>query len=325
MLYKTMVLGVGHYLPKKILKNSELPQHLNTCDTWIQERTGIEQRHIADETETTAYMAYMAAQEVLSHHNMTGADVEAVIVATTSPDHGFPAVATRVQAMLGNTKGFGFDVQAVCSGFVYALSVADSMIKSGQISSALVIGAETMSRIVDWKDRSTCVLFGDGAGAVLLKRSVETDSPHPERGILSTHLYSDGSGYDLLFIDHSIETEAKRGAVCMNGREIFKNAVQKIGQAVEQALAFNSLTIEDIDCFVPHQANSRIIKGVVDMFKLPPHKVVMTVAQHANTSAASIPLAMYQAQKEGRIRQNDLVLIEAMGGGLTWGSALIRW
>lgn len=323
---KTIVSGIGHYLPRTIVKNSDLPECLETSHEWIVERTGIYQRYVAEDDETTAMMAAHAAKEALNHAGLSPEDVDAFIVATTTPDHGFPAVATRVQGILGNKKGFGFDVQAVCSGFVYALSVADAMIKSGQAKTIVLIGAESMSRILDWTDRGTCVLFGDGAAALVLTHK---DSFVPfsleDRGVMSTHLYSDGLGYDLLFVDRAIETPQGRGGVVMQGREIFKNAVNKIGQAVEKALEANELSIADIDCFVPHQANARIIQGIIDRFHLPTHKVVITVDQHANTSAASIPLALYDAVQNGQIKEGSLVLIEAMGGGLTWGSGLIRW
>lgn len=323
-MIRSIVIGVGHYLPFNVVHNASLPEHLNTSDEWIKDRTGIHQRHIAQDHETTAYMAYRAAIESIENAHISIDEVDAVIVATTTPDHGFPAVAAKVQSLLSMKRGFSFDVQAVCSGFVYAMSVADSMIKSGQAKTILLIGAESMSRIVDWNDRGTCVLFGDGAGALLLQAQDSNDNIDA-RGILSTHLFSDGSGYDLLYVDKEIDTPQKRGAVVMHGREIFKNAVQKIGEAVQKALEHNGLKISDVDCFVPHQANYRIIKGVIDLFNLPSEKVIITVDKHANTSAASIPLAIYSAVQESKIKRNDLVLLEAMGGGLTWGSALIRW
>ncbi len=327
-LISSIIAGVGHYLPKKVLKNHDLPSHLDTSHEWIVERTGIHQRHIAGAEESTAFMAYRAGLQALENSGIEIDAIDAIIVATTTPDHGFPAVATRVQALLGMTRGFGFDVQAVCSGFVYALSVADNFIKTGQAKTVLLIGAESMSRILDWNDRGTCILFGDGAGAFVLTANTARADDNPtevKQGVLSTHLYSDGKGYDLLYVDREIETPQQRGAVVMNGREIFKNAVHKIGEAVEKALAHNELKVSDIDCFVPHQANARIIKGIIDRFSLPQEKVVMTVAEHANTSAASIPLAVYAAIQEGKIQKGHLVLLEAMGGGLTWGSALIRW
>lgn len=340
MTFRSCVAGIGHYLPKNCVKNTDLPAHLNTSDEWIRNRTGIAQRYIAKADETTAYMAANAAKQALAAANIDASEIDAIVLATTTPDHGFPAAAARVQALIGASNAFAFDVQAVCSGFVYALSIADNFIKVGQAKTVLLIGAESMSRIVDWNDRSTCVLFGDGAAALVLKatelsketstyiQTANTNSVNARidiRGVLSTHLYSDGCGYDLLYVDHTIDTPNKRGGVSMNGREIFKNAVKKIGEAVENALLANKLTVEDIDWFVPHQANERIIAGVIDHFHLPPEKVVVTVDKHANTSAASIPLALYEAVTDGRIKPGQLVLIEAMGGGLTWGSAIIRW
>ncbi len=331
MVFRSTVAAIGRYLPDNCVQNADLPQQLETSDEWIRERTGIAQRYIAASHETTAFMAAEAAKKALEAAGIIIDHVDAIIVATTTPDNGFPATATRVQAMLGMKHGFAFDVQAVCSGFVYALAVADNFIKTGQVKTALLIGAEAFSRIVDWNDRGTCVLFGDGAAALVLTAAECASSPEnalddvSNRGVLSTHLYSDGTGYDLLYIDHAIETPTKRGAVVMHGREIFKSAVQKIGEAVEKALEANELTIPDIDWFVPHQANARIIKGVIDRFNLPPEKVVITVDKHANTSAASIPLALCEAVQDGRIQKGQLVLIEAMGGGLTWASAVIRW
>ena len=341
MTFRSCVAGIGHYLPKNCVKNADLPVHLNTSDEWIRERTGIKQRYTANSEETTAYMAATAAKQALSKAGLCAAEVDAIVLATTTPDNGFPATAARVQALIGASNAFAFDIQAVCSGFVYALSVADNFIKAGQAKNVLLIGAESMSRIVDWNDRGTCVLFGDGAAALVLKateldkellsniQSANTNSSKArnaeKRGVLSTHLYSDGCGYDLLYIDHATETPNKRGSIVMNGREIFKKAVKKIGEAVENALTANKLTVADIDWFVPHQANERIITGVIDHFHLPPEKVVVTVDKHANTSAASIPLALYEAVTDGRIQPGQLVLIEAMGGGLTWASAIIRW
>ncbi len=325
MSFKTIVSSIGHYLPEKCVSNNDLPKILDTTDEWIQNRTGIKQRHIASAHETTSFMAAQAAKEALLRANVDAADVDTIVLATTTPDHAFPASATRVQALIGAVNAFAFDVQAVCSGFIYALSVADNFIKAGQAKKVLLIGSESMSRFVDWTDRGTCVLFGDGAAALLLQAA---DASHPSDvtgGVLSTHLYSNGADYDLLFIDNAIETDHKRGAVVMNGRQIFKNAVNKIGEAVEKALAANHLTIDDIDWFVPHQANQRIIQGVIDLFKLPPEKVVVTVDRHANTSAASIPLALYEAVNDSRIQPGQRVLIEAMGGGLTWASSIIVW
>jgi len=321
MMYRSKVIGCGGYLPKNVVTNRDLAQKMDTTDEWIQERSGIKQRHIIAKGETCSDLCYFAAKDALAQAGLDASEIDCIVVATTTPDHPCPATATRVQEKLKATRAFAFDIQAVCSGFVYAVSVGDNFIRTGQAKHVLVIGADTMSEILDWTDRSTCVLFGDGAGALLLKAVPETS----ERGILSTHLFSSGELYDCLYVDNSIPTPGNRGYIRMQGKEIFKNAVQKIGEAVEAALTHNNLTSDDIDWFVPHQANKRIIQGVSERFNIPMSKVVLTVDQHANTSAASIPLALSVAQKDGRIKPNDLVVIEAMGGGLTWGSALIRW
>ncbi|WP_029604460.1 beta-ketoacyl-ACP synthase III [Kozakia baliensis] len=307
--------GFGSYLPKRIVTNAELPSHLDTSDEWIRARTGISQRHIADESETATMMAAEAGRQALEYAGLAASDVDAIFVATATPDQAFPAVAVRVQAELGMTDGFGFDISAACSGFVYALATADSFIRSGQIKRALVIGTEVYSRIVDWNDRSTCVLFGDGAGAVLLEATEEAG-----KGILSTHLHSDGSLGDLLYV----EEENGRSALRMQGRDVFRHAVAKLSKVVDEALAANGLKAEDIQWLVPHQANLRIIDGMGKKLGLSSERVVVTVDCHANTSAASIPLALNVAVRDGRIKPGDLVLMEALGGGLTWGSALVR-
>ncbi|AOX19654.1 beta-ketoacyl-ACP synthase III [Kozakia baliensis] len=307
--------GFGSYLPKRIVTNAELPSHLDTSDEWIRARTGISQRHIADESETATMMAAEAGRQALEYAGLSASDVDAIFVATATPDQAFPAVAVRVQAELGMTDGFGFDISAACSGFVYALATADSFIRSGQIKRALVIGTEVYSRIVDWNDRSTCVLFGDGAGAVLLEATEEAG-----KGILSTHLHSDGSLGDLLYV----EEENGRSALRMQGRDVFRHAVAKLSKVVDEALAANGLKAEDIQWLVPHQANLRIIDGMGKKLGLSSERVVVTVDCHANTSAASIPLALNVAVRDGRIKPGDLVLMEALGGGLTWGSALVR-
>ncbi|AOX17102.1 beta-ketoacyl-ACP synthase III [Kozakia baliensis] len=307
--------GFGSYLPKRIVTNAELPSHLDTSDEWIRARTGISQRHIADESETATMMATEAGRQALEYAGLAASDVDAIFVATATPDQAFPAVAVRVQAELGMTDGFGFDISAACSGFVYALATADSFIRSGQIKRALVIGTEVYSRIVDWNDRSTCVLFGDGAGAVLLEATEEAG-----KGILSTHLHSDGSLGDLLYV----EQENGRSALRMQGRDVFRHAVAKLSKVVDEALAANGLKAEDIQWLVPHQANLRIIDGMGKKLGLSSERVVVTVDCHANTSAASIPLALNVAVRDGRIKPGDLVLMEALGGGLTWGSALVR-
>ncbi|MBY0462208.1 MAG: ketoacyl-ACP synthase III [Alphaproteobacteria bacterium] len=321
MMYRSQVVGCGAFLPETILTNHDLAQKVDTSDEWIRERSGIEKRHVIAANQTCSDLSYLAAKEALAAAGVDASLVDCIVVATTTPDHPCPATATRVQEKLGANRAFAFDVQAVCSGFVYAVAIADNFIRTGQAKYALVIGADTMSQVLDWKDRTTCVLFGDGAGALLLKAVPETD----DRGVLSTHLFSDGNLYDALYVDNSVATDNQRGYIRMQGKEIFKNAVQKIGEAVEKALEYNKLTADDIDWFVPHQANKRIILGVSEKFNIPMSKVVLTIDQHANTSAASIPLALSVAVNDGRIKPGNLVLIEAMGGGLTWGSALIRW
>lgn len=320
MLFKSQVIGCGSYLPPRILTNNELASAIETSHEWIVERTGIHQRHIAGD-EPTSSLATQAAKKALSLAGIEATQIDLIVLATTTPDHAFPATATRVQTNLGASRAFAFDVQAVCSGFVYALSVADQFIKTGQVKTALVIGAESMSNILNWEDRGTCILFGDGAGAVVLQAT----QPNNPRGIQSTHLFSDGTLYDALYVDHHEDSPKKRGYIKMQGRQIFIQAVKKISQAIEAALEHNNLTVHDIDWFVPHQANLRIIQGVEEHIKLPAHKTVITIHQHANTSAASIPIALDCAVQDGRIQKGQNVLIEAMGGGLTWASSLIRW
>jgi 3-oxoacyl-[acyl-carrier-protein] synthase-3 len=319
------VIGCGSYLPQRILTNQELESKIDTSDEWIRTRTGIQQRHIASENEFTSDLGTKAAQIALQKAGLIAEDIDFIVVATTTPDHTFPACAARIQANLGAVKAMAFDVQAVCSGFVYALAVADNFIRLGQAKTALVIGAETMSRLLDWQDRATCVLFGDGAGAVILQSTPCLSNFSQQRGVLSTHLFSDGRHYDWLYTDHSLNENQGRGYISMKGREIFKSAVDKIGQAVQAALDHNGIKPQDIDWFVPHQANERIIQGVCERFLIPLEKMVLTIDKHANTSAASIPLALDIAVSDGRIQQGQLVLIEAFGSGLTWASALIRW
>ncbi len=321
IFFRSQVMGCGAYLPETIITNQDLAQKIDTTDEWIRERVGIEKRHILTENQTCSDLAYHAAQEAIKQAGINASQIDCIVLATTTPDHPCPATATRVQTKLGAHSAFALDVQAVCSGFVYALAIADNFIRCGQAKYALVIGADAMSQVLDWNDRSTCVLFGDGAGAFVLKAVPASE----DRAILSTHLFSDGELYDALYVENSTSTPNNRGYIKMEGRAIFKNAIQKIGDAVEKALEHNNLTINDIDWFVPHQANKRIIFGVSEKFNLPLSKVVITIDQHANTSAASIPLAIATAVKDGRIQPGHLVLVEAMGGGLTWGSALIRW
>jgi 3-oxoacyl-[acyl-carrier-protein] synthase-3 len=319
---RATVAGIGAYLPELVVSNDELAQTVETSDSWIRERTGIRQRHIARAHETCAFMATRAAEAALADAGASGADVGAIIVATATPDQAFPATALRVQAAIG-AGGFGFDISAACTGFVYALSVADAMMRAGQAETILVIGAEVYSRILNWHDRGTCVLFGDGAGAVLLRRAVGeggADAP----GILSTHLHADGKLGDLLYVDGAVGRPELPGHLVMNGREIFRHAVNRLSESVTQALEANDLAREDVDWLVPHQANARIIDAVGRKLGLAPEQVIVTVDQHANTSAASMPLALAQGWRDGRIRRGHLVLMEALGGGLTWGSALVR-
>jgi len=318
MTLRSVIVGAGAYLPEKIVTNDDLAERMETTDEWIVQRTGIRQRHIAAEGELTSHLACKAAQRALDAAGLKAADVDLIVLATTTPDETFPATATRVQAMLGMTRGAAFDVQAVCAGFVYALAVADNFIKVGQARTALVIGAETFTRILDWNDRATAVLFGDGAGAVVLQAG------EGERGILTTHLHSDGRGHDALYVDGGPSSTGQVGHVRMQGKEVFKHAVSKLAAVIQETLDANGLTGQDIDWLVPHQANRRIIDGMADKFGLPHDKVVVTVDRHANTSAASVPLALAEAIGDGRIKPGDLVVLEAIGGGLAWGAALVR-
>ncbi len=324
MLRRSIVAGCGAYLPQRIMTNAELAKRLETSDEWIAQRTGIRERRIAAEGEFTSHLAARAAEAALQRAGRAAADVDLIVLATSTPDETFPATATRVQSMLGINGGAAFDLQAVCSGFVFALSVADNFIRVGQAQTALVIGAETFSRILDWDDRGTCVLFGDGAGAVLLTAG-DGNGSRKDRGILSTHLFSDGRHHDLLYVDGGPSTTQTTGYLRMAGREVFRHAVVKLAEAVDAAIAANGVTGADIDWLVPHQANRRIIDGMGERLGLAPGKVVVTIDRHANTSAASIPLALAEAVDDGRIQPGHLVLMEAMGGGFTWGSALVRW
>src|SRR5271163_4453183 len=319
---RSILAGVGGYLPERVVTNDELARTLETSDAWITERTGIRQRHIAGPKETAAFMGTEAARAALADAGAAPADVDAIILATSTPDQAFPATALRVQAALGVPGGFGFDLAAACAGFIFALSVADGMIRTGQARGALVIGSEVYSRILNWRDRGTCVLFGDGAGAVFLRARVPKDDDR--RGVLSTHIHAQGTLGDILHVDGAVGQPDRPGHLVMNGREVFRHAVTRLAEAVEEALAANGLTHADVDWLVPHQANSRIIDAIGRKLKLPPERVVVTVDRHANTSAASVPLALAEARADGRICAGDLVLLEALGGGLTWGSALVR-
>ncbi len=321
---RSVVLGCGAYLPERVVTNAELATRVDTSDEWIVERTGIRERRIAAEGQVTSDLALAAAEAALSHAGVAAADLDLIVCATTTPDLTFPATATKVQERLGMTRGAAFDVQAVCSGFVYALATADNFIKAGQVRTALVIGAETMSRLIDWNDRTTCVLFGDGAGAVVL-RAEEGQGTVADRGVLSSHLYSDGRMAPHLYVDGGPSSTRTTGHLRMHGREVFKHAVTNISQAIVAALEANGLNAADVDWFVPHQANQRILDGTAKKVGVPADRVIMTVSRHGNTSAASIPLALSEAVQDGRIKRGDLVLLEAMGGGFTWGSTLLRW
>lgn len=324
---RSIILGCGSYLPERIVTNDELAQRVDTTDEWIVERTGIRQRHIAEDGQFTSDLALAAAERAIDHAGIAVDDIDLVILATTTPDQTFPSTATKVQARLGMSNGAAFDIQAVCSGFLYGISTADAFIRSGQAKTVLLIGAETFSRILDWEDRSTCVLFGDGAGAVVLQASANgAGSGHnQERGILSTHLHSDGKLNDLLYVDGGPSSTQTVGHVRMVGREVFRHAVTNLAAVVDEALDANGLERDDISWIVPHQANKRILDSTARKLGVSPERVVTTVDRHANTSAASIPLALDAAVKDGRIKRGDLLLLEAMGGGLTWGSALVRW
>jgi len=323
MAYCSRIVGTGSHLPDQIMTNAQLVEKLDTTDEWIVERTGIRERRIAREGETTSALAFQAAENALEAAELSAQDLDLVIVATTTPDNTFPSTATKVQAMLGMDHGAAFDVQAVCSGFVYALSIGDNFIRAGQAKNVLVIGAEVMTRILDWTDRATCVLFGDGAGAVVLQAQEFEEGD--KLGILSTLLHSDGKLRDLLYVDGGPGTNGDVGHLRMLGREVFRHAVTNLAAVVGEALDANGYTQADIDWLVPHQANKRILDGTARKLGLSAEQVVVTVDRHANTSAASVPLALDEAVRGGRIQPGQLVLMEAMGGGLTWGAALVRW
>ena len=322
MTARAAIRGVGHYLPDRVFENSEFAATLETSDDWIRSRSGIERRHFAADGETTSGMAADAARAALADAELDVVDIDAVIVATSTADLTFPSAATMVQAALGMTSGFAYDVQAVCAGFVFALANANGMILSGQADRVLVIGAETFSRIMDWTDRSTCVLFGDGAGAVVLERR-EDDGPAP-RGILASDLNSDGRFRDILYVDGGVSTR-QTGHLRMQGREVFRHAVDKLAATAHTALHRAGLTPDQVDWLVPHQANLRIIKATASRMDLPMDRVVVTVADHGNTSAASIPLALSVGKARGQIKTGDVVVMEAIGGGLAWGSVVVRW
>jgi len=323
MTVRAVVEGVGHYLPDRIVPNSEFEKTLDTTDEWIRTRSGIERRRFAAEGQTTSDLAVRAARAALEHAGLTADDIDGIIVATSTPDLTFPSVATMVQKELGMTRGFGFDVQAVCAGFIYALANANALLIAGQAKRLLVIGAETFSRIMDWTDRSTCVLFGDGAGALVLGLQDGTGS-NADRGILSADLNSDGRYRDMLYVDGGVSSTGDSGKLRMQGNPLFRQAVEKLTSTAETALAKVGLSGSDVDWIVPHQANIRIIQGTAKKMGLPMDRVIVTVQDHGNTSAASIPLALSVGVESGKIRQGDLVLSEAIGGGLAWGSVLLR-
>ncbi|PPC85316.1 MAG: 3-oxoacyl-ACP synthase [Hyphomicrobium sp.] len=321
---RSVIRSVGAHLPKRVVTNDDLSKIVDTTDEWIRERSGILQRHIADENELTSDLGAAAAKQALIRAGIDPVEIDLVICATATPDRTFPATAVKIQNMLGVTKGAAFDVQAVCSGFVYALTVADNFLKAGQFKRALVIGAETFSRILDWSDRGTCVLFGDGAGAVVLEAQPQHGT-REDRGILSTRIRSDGRFEDLLYVDGGPGSTKTVGHLRMNGREVFRHAVQKISGVIEETLVETGFAADEIDLFIPHQANKRILDGIAKKLNVPPEKIVMTLDKHGNTSAASIPLALNQAFEDHRVKEGSLVLMEAMGGGFTWGAVLARW
>ena len=333
MLKRSIITGSGSYLPDRVVTNDELAERLETSDDWIIARTGIRQRHIAADGEVTSDLALIAAERALNDAGVMASEVDLLVLATTTPDQTFPATATTVQNRLGMINGAAFDIQAVCSGFIYGLSIADNFIKAGQAKTVVLIGAETFSRLLDWEDRNTCVLFGDGAGAIVLRAAANGEDAdiigekghNVGRGVLSTHIHSDGSTNELLYVDGGPSSTGTVGHVRMNGREVFRHAVNNLASIVYEAMDAHNFAINDIDWLVPHQANKRILDSTAKKLGLSEDKVVVTLDRHANTSAASIPLALDEAVKDGRIKPGNLVLLEAMGGGLTWGAGLVRW
>ena len=324
MVRRSVVAGCGAYLPAKVVTNDELAKRVDTSDDWIVQRTGIRSRHIAAEGEKTSDLALAASIDALSHAGIVESDIDLVVLATATPDETFPSTATTVQASLGMTRGAAFDVQAVCSGFVYAMNVADNFVRLGQADKVLVIGAETFSRILDWEDRSTCVLFGDGAGAVVLTAE-DGVGESSDRGVLSNCLHSDGRHHDLLYVDGGPSSTQTVGYLRMEGPEVFKHAVKNLSSVIGEALDLAGLEPGDVDWLVPHQANQRIISSTARKLKVSESKIVVTVDRHANTSAASIPLALNDAVKDGRVSSGDVVVLEAMGAGFTWGASVVRW
>ena len=321
MKNKNYIIGSGSYLPKKILTNHDLSKKLNTSDEWITSRTGIKKRHIASDTELNSDLAFNAAKRAIKNSKIRVSKIDLVIIATSTPDNTFPSTATKVQAKLGIKKGFAFDIQAACTGFIYALSIADNYLSNNQANCALVIGSEIFSRILDWKDRSTCVLFGDGAGAIVLgkqKNNIKSE-------IISTELYSDGRFYDLLYVDGGVALNQKAGYLRMNGKEVFKHAVTKLVKIIKFNMKKNNIKVNDIDWVIPHQANKRIMDLTAKKLQIPAKKILMTIENHANTSSASIPLTLDFALSKKLIKRNQLILLEAIGGGLTWGCSLLKF
>ena len=321
---RSQIIGFGSYLPKNIVTNDDLAREIDTSDEWIRKRTGITQRHIAAEGELTSDIAEHAARAALDNAGVSNNEIDLIVLATATPDNTFPATAARVQSKLGIRRGAAFDVQAVCAGYVYALAIADNMIRLGQAETALVIGAEVFSRILDWEDRGTCVLFGDGSGATVLRGS-EAAGSNQDRGILSTHIHSDGEYYDMLYVDGGPSTTGTSGYLRMEGKEVFRHAVKRMSEVVETALDTNGLKIDDVDWLIPHQANKRIMDSIAKKLSFPVEKIVVTVDKQANTSAATIPLALAQASSDGRLKKGNLIVLSALGGGFSWGSALFRF
>lgn len=323
-MLRSRIIGCGSYLPEKVVTNDELAKTVDTSSSWIVERTGITQRHIAAEGELTSDLALAAAEQAIRAAGIIASELDLLVLATSTPDNTFPATAAKVQARLGMQQGVAFDVQAVCAGFICALTVADNFLLSGQAKTALVIGAETYSRILDWKDRATCVLFGDGAGAAVM-RVEETPRSGPDQGVLAVRMHSDGRHYNALYVDGGVSSSQMAGHLRMQGKEVYRHAVINLAAVAGEALDAAGMTSNEIDWLVPHQANLRIMTAIQQRLNLPAEKMVVTVDRHANTSSASIPLALVEAIEDGRIKPGDVVLMEAIGGGLVWGSALVRW
>ena len=320
MYFSSYILGCGSYLPKKILTNNDLSKKLDTTDEWIKTRTGINQRYIADKKQLNSDLAFEAAKKAIKNSKIKTSDIDLIILATSTPDHTFPSTATKIQGKLGIKKGFAFDIQAACSGFIYAMSVADNFLLNNQASNALVIGSEIFSRILDWNDRSTCILFGDGAGAIVLSKNKKMNS-----GIISTELYSDGRFYDLLYVNGGVAFNQKAGHIKMKGKEVFKHAVKKLVSSIQFSLKKNKLKKEDIDWIIPHQANKRIMDMIAIKLGIPKSKLLVTVDQYANTSSASIPLTLDYALSKKIIKRGQIIVFEAIGGGLTWGCSILKY